>query len=77
MKKKSAKNTSMKKTDMTRRAFIGNAAAGFFIAARRIYGQDVRRDEQRLRVFKVGTGGMGGCDIRQLLDTGDVVIWFD
>ena len=74
MKKKSAKNTSMKKTDMTRRAFIGNAAAGFFIAARRIYGQDVRRDEQRLRVFKVGTGGMGGCDIRQLLDTGDVVI---
>ena len=47
--------------------------AGFFVGATRIYGQDVKRDEQKLRVFKVGTGHMGAGDIDRLAMTGDVI----
>ncbi len=40
----------------TRRLFVGrSAAAGFFIAAGKVYGQSVERDEQRPRVFKAWT----------------------
>ena len=48
--------------------------AGFFVGATRVYGQEVKRDEQKLRVFKVGTGRMGGADLNQLAKTGDVIV---
>ena len=58
---------------MSRRTFAASAMAGFFIGATRVYGQDVKRNEQKLRVFKVGTGHMGAGDIDRLAMTGDVI----
>ena len=51
----------------SRRSFLKTgAAAGFFISASRIYGQEVKAGDQKLRILKVGTGGMGGSDINSL-----------
>lgn len=58
----------------TRRAFVGSAAAGFFVGATKIYGQDAKFGEQKVRLLQVGSSGMGGCDCGQMLDTGDVAV---
>jgi len=59
---------------MKRRDFLkGGAAAGFYLAATRVYGQDVKRDEQKLRVLAVGTGGRGRAVMKGLHDSGKVV----
>ena len=54
---------TLRKERISRRTFVVSAAAGFFIGATRVYGQDVKRDGQKLRVFKVGTGHMGAGDL--------------
>lgn len=59
---------------ISRRSFMKkSAAAGFFISASSIYGQAVKAGDQKLRVLKVGTDGMGGADINSLLNTNEVI----
>ncbi len=61
-------------TKETRRDFLKkSAAAGFFISASSIYGQSVKAGEQKVRVYKIGTHGMGGADISSLAGTGKVI----
>lgn len=57
----------MAKSGVSRRGFMaGSAMAGFFVSASHIYGQQHKAGTQKLRVLKVGSGGMGGADINSL-----------
>lgn len=63
----------MKVQGLSRRSFLANSAmAGFFIASGSVYGQDAK-GPQKLRVLKIGTGGMGRADTDSLIKNGAII----
>ena len=64
----------MKNQGTTRRSFLTSSAmAGFFISASSIYGQAVKAGDDKLRILKVGSGGMGNADFNSLTGNGGII----